>query len=40
MKNKIDDINDEEEYLREDIGNKFENDQIKLQESLSNYDED
>ena len=40
MKNKIDDINDEEEYLKEDIENKFEDDQIKLQESLLNDDED
>ena len=40
LKNKIDDINDEEEYLKEYVENKFEDDQIKLQESLLNDDED
>ena len=40
MKNKIDDINDEEEYLKEDIENKFEDGQIKLQENLLNDDDD
>ena len=40
LKNKIDDINDEEEYLKEDNENKLEDDQIKIQESLLNEDED
>ena len=37
---KIDDINDEEEYLKEDIENKLEDEQIKLQENLLNDDDD
>ena len=40
LKNKIDDINDEEEYLKEDNENKLEDDQIKIQESLLNEDGD
>ena len=34
MENKIDDINDEEEYLKDGVENKLEDDQIKLQEDI------